>query len=130
MRPVDERVVVTFTTPSKTKQSFKSKTDINRIVAKARDGQAIDYFNPKPVGYADVSEVPDYRTALDKVKRAEELFMALNSDVRRRFANDPMEMVVFLQDESNRAEAEKLGLLVPAAAPEVVTETPPIEVTK
>ena len=50
--------------------------------------------------------------------------MALPSRVRRRFDNDPAELMEFLADEANREEAVMLGLIEkeepvqPAPAPE------------
>lgn len=111
MRDEADRELTVFKTPSKCKQSFRESCDINRIVARALSGKAVEYFNKRPAGYADVSDVPDYRTALDRVIEARKVFDGLPAVVRKRFGNDPEEMVQFVRDEKNREEAEKLGLL-------------------
>lgn len=111
MRDPEKRVQVFCTTPSKTKQEPKNACDINKIVARALRGQAIMNLNNKPGRFGDVSEVPDYATALRVVKRAEELFSSLPALVRKRFQNDPAEMLEFVKDSKNADEAKALGLL-------------------
>ena len=37
--------------------------------------------------------------------------MALDANVRKRFHNDPAELIDFVSDEKNRDEAVRLGLL-------------------
>lgn len=54
----------------------------------------------------------DYQAMLDAVIAAREQFDSLPSSIRDRFANDPQRLIDFLADESNRSEAEKLGLIV------------------
>lgn len=98
--------------PSMTQQSFKEECDINTIVKRfGVTGQL-----PAPVAmpsYSDFSEVVDYQTALNAIRRSGEAFMGLPSGVRERFQNDPQQLLVFLGDEANRPEAEKLGLVSP-----------------
>jgi phage internal scaffolding protein len=105
-----------FDKPSLTKQSFKDECDINRIIARVRNGGNIN-INTRAGRYMDVSNVPDYATALAIVKNADDMFAALPAGVRKKFENDPLEMVEFLQDPKNHDEAVKLGLVVPKEAP-------------
>ena len=80
--------------------------------------------------FGDFSQSTDYTSvvlALDASKRA---FESLPSSIRRRFNNDPAELVKFLEDPANREEAEKLGLIekqiqeiVPAVKPQETTKT-------
>ena len=42
--------------------------------------------------------------------------MQLPADVRTRFNNDAGALVDFVSDDANRAEAEKLGLVLPKAS--------------
>jgi len=94
----------------RTKQSEREVCDINKIVAKARQTGFVNSVNSKPGVYADVSDVPDYQTALEIVNKADAEFMALPAKVRDRFNNDPAEMISFIMEEGNYAEGEKLGL--------------------
>lgn len=97
--------------PSLTVQSFSEECDINGIIARASKGVVPTHINSRAPMYADVTNVPDYRSAFDIVKRANDLFMGLDAFVRERFANDPARMMAFLSDPKNRAEAISLGLV-------------------
>ena len=62
--------------------------------------------------FGDFSQVPsDYGEALELMHKSREMFMELPSNIRDRFDNRPELLVKFLQDESNRKEAEELGLV-------------------
>lgn len=109
---------------SMTKQSFREEVDINTIVKRfGLTGQLPpDIRAPE---YGDFTQVVDFHTALNAVALARESFDALSGEVRARFHNDPQELLVFVSDEGNRAEARKLGLLVPEV---VVPVVPPVVV--
>jgi phage internal scaffolding protein len=111
------RVDSVFPAKGRTKQSFKAQCDINSIVAKYNATGAFSHLTSKRGMYADVSAVPDYRSALDIVAKADAAFNGLSSKVRERFNNDPDRMVAFLRDPSNVDEGVKLGLLVRKEAP-------------
>lgn len=111
--------------PSRTKQSFKDQVNINRILARYRKSGMVDHLNRMTPFYGDVSGLVDYQEALHVVKRAEELFGGMSSDVRNRFDNDPMAMVRFLQDPKNLDEAVKLGMVVKRPDKAVEPKTPP-----
>jgi len=49
--------------------------------------------------------------------------MALPSDVRKRFSNDPAELIDFLADKKNDEEAIKLGLKIKKNVPGSNDET-------
>jgi phage internal scaffolding protein len=106
---------------SLTKQSFKEQSDINVIVNKfMKTGVMPETVNmPR---YGDFTEATDYQTALNLVMQAEDAFMELPATLRARFENDPGQLLAFIEDDSNRAEAEALGLvqaqvIEPAAEP-------------
>jgi len=106
----------------RTKQSFKEQVNINSIVAKARKTGFVNHVNNRQPYYADVSQIPDYRTACEIVSQSNRQFMELPSNVRERFDNDPGKFLEFFQDEKNLDEAVKLGLVnkpveEPAPAP-------------
>jgi len=102
--------------PSLAVQSSKDECDINTIVRRfGLTGQLPDNVSA-PV-YADFHEVYDYHTAMNQIKAAEGAFMSMPADIRSRFRNDPNAFVDFCSDDSNRAEAEKLGLVFPRSNP-------------
>lgn len=97
--------------PSKTRQEFTKSCDINQIVKKniMTNGQFIPPGNSTPL-YADVSDIPDFRTALDRVIYAKEAFTNLPSNIVKRFNNDPDKLVEFVNDPANLREGIELGL--------------------
>lgn len=107
-------------------QQFKDETDINNILRQFNlTGQLPDA--PLSPRYGDFTGISDYKTALDCVMAAEEEFAALPAPIRARFENDPANLIQFLDNEENRAEAEKLGLVEPKSfdqAPLVEEKTP------
>lgn len=96
---------------SLTRQSERDSTDINKIVARAQKTG----FLPEGNGqgwYGDVSEIGDYRSALEIVQRANEAFMALPAEIRRDLDNDPAKLVEYLSDAKNLNKAIEHGLIV------------------
>lgn len=108
---------------SLTQQNFKEECDINNIVKKYEQRGFYENVNPIQPTYGDFSHVNDYLDALNRVSTAEEEFMALPADVRSRFANDPGQLIEFLNDEKNRDEAIKLHL-IPEPTPVVDNKIP------
>lgn len=107
-----------------TQQHMRDECDINIIVERfMKTGQM-----PEGIDFVeiDVSEVGDFHDALNVVRAAEEQFAALPSRVRERFHNDPAQLMRFVHDENNRAEALALGLLNPPqeSAPAAPTPAP------
>lgn len=107
---------------SLTDQSFKESVDINTLVERfGITGQMPQVLNlPK---YGDFTGVFDFQTAMNSVRTAEEGFMELPAKIRARFHNNPQELLQFIENEENRPEAIKLGLITdkpkePEKAPE------------
>lgn len=99
-----------------TQQQFLEETDINTIVRRfGLTGELPTDFR-EPL-YGDYTGVWDYQTAMNAVRQADETFQSMPAQIRARFHNDPQELLVFLADEENRAEAIKLGLVKEAAEP-------------
>lgn len=107
-------------------QQFKDECDINNILRQFNiTGQLPNApLSPK---YGDFTGIGDYKTALDRVIAADEEFMNLPANIRARFNNDAAELIEFLDNDENRLEAEKLGLVEPKQtidAPIVEQQTP------
>ena len=103
-----------------TQQHFKDETDINNIL---RQFNITGLLPESPLSprYGDFTGIVDYHSALNSVIAAEDGFMELPAMLRARFNNDPAQLIDFLNDENNRSEAEKLGLLEIPKAESTVT---------
>lgn len=105
------RVQISFDEPSLTQQHFKDECDINKIVARFKKTGVFDHVTTKTPTYGDFSNVQSYQDALGIVQRAEDSFDSLPSAVRKRFQNDPLELLAFMEDPGNYDEAVRLGLV-------------------
>ncbi len=101
--------------PSLAQQHYKEECDINTILQKFNITGLLPE-TPLSPRYGDFSGVGDYHTALNRVIAAQDEFEALPAQIRARFENDPAKLIEFLGDETNRQEAEQLGLVEKAAA--------------
>lgn len=117
------------TGPGLTKQSFADETDINKIIAGFEKTGMVTHLNSKEPFYGDVSSFVGYQEALDVVQRANDLFMGMDARVRERFANDPEQMVAFLEDSRNLDEAVSLGMVIKRPVEPVVKGIPADEKT-
>lgn len=112
---------------SKTQQSFQLEVDINEIVRRCgiKDHELPVAPPIDPRFYGDVSDLPDLRTALDRVKDASDRFMALPAPLRARFHNRPALLYDFVMREENFEECCRLGLLqAPSPPPPPTPPTP------
>lgn len=97
-----------------TDQSFAKDADINNIVATFHKTGVFPEKGHEL--FLDISNAPSYQDAMQVVIDANNAFMALDAKTRKKFNNDPTEMLAFLDDAENREEAIKLGM-IPAPAP-------------
>ena len=96
--------------PTRAQQHHKDECDINVILERfGKTGQVP--VNTISGTYGDFSGVHDYHTALNAIIASESEFAALPAQLRNKFNNDPSNLVQFLDNPENRAEAEKLGLV-------------------
>jgi len=96
--------------PSLAQQHMKDECDINVIVERFGVTGSIPTTPIEP-SYGDFSGVSDYHTALNKIKAADEAFMALPAKIRAKFDHDPNALLNYLQNEENRDEAIQIGLI-------------------
>jgi len=104
------RPVVMAIGDGRTKQEFKHECDVNTIIRRfVRDGFLVHMAKGTPK-FLDVSEIGDYRTAIDQVRAAEEYFGNLPAKVRAKFGNDAAR---FLDEAGklSRDELRELGLV-------------------
>lgn len=99
--------------PSKTQQQFRDETNINNIMRKYHAGQGVTHLSNRQGTFADVSNIKTYQQSLQTVIDAQRSFGELPSAVRKRFGNDPYQLVGYLEDPANIEESIKLGLRNP-----------------
>ena len=125
--------------PSLTQQHFADECDINNIVEKYMltgilgDPLASGSVEPQ---FGDFTTVADFHSAQNIIAQATQSFDLLSAALRKRFENDPAKLLAFLEDDSNREEAIKLGLVsdskssiqpgngVPPSAPDGASKPP------
>ena len=108
------RVPTIIDTPSRTHQEFKDECDVNNIVSNyAKTGFLVDPTTPvsRVPQFGDFTAIPSFQEAQNALIEAQDAFDALPSNVRKRFSNNPAELMSFLEDPANAEEAEKLGLV-------------------
>jgi len=108
--------------PTRAQQHHKDECDINEILRRFGKTGTMPVTSLNAL-YGDFESV-DYHTALNQIIASEREFDALPSNIRKRFDNDPWELVQFLQNDNNRDEAIELGLLnKPALIAQEITTT-------
>lgn len=118
-----------FTEPSLTKQGLRDECNIDTIIAKYHRTKVLPERN-NPGFYGDFTQVSDFQSAIEQVREANVGFQTLPAKIRRRFNNRPADLLNFLSDAANRAEALELGILVPeqqVKAAEAASEASPAE---
>ena len=93
-----------------TKQSFAEECDINNIMAKYQKTGLIDHYNRNAPQYGFATS-HDFRESLELVKKAQDMFDELPSQIRRKFDESPQKVLAFCEDPNNRSEMAVLGLL-------------------
>lgn len=122
-------VGIEFPAEGRTKQSFKDECDINVIMARYQATGLLEHVRDALPQFLDVTEMPDYQSAMDTVAQAKSLFASLPSAIRDRFDNDPRKLLEFVHDPKNLDESITLGFidkarLKAADKPEGIPEAP------
>lgn len=94
----------------RTQQSFAAECDINTLVKVYASGVPVPGADIPAMDF-EIDRVIDYQTALNELRRADEAFMQLPSDVREFFQNDPAQLLDFVHTPANREKAIELGLI-------------------
>lgn len=106
-----KRVSIEFKDKSRTKQSEKKNCEINHILNKWKRTGACTHVQQGELMFGDFAHEIDYHGALNKIIEVDNLFDSLPSMIRKKFKNDPAELIGFLDDDKNYDEAVKLGLV-------------------
>lgn len=105
-----EEIKVLFPAESRTQQHFREQTDINKIMSKAEKTGMIpvNRMNPK---YGDFSDGRTYHESMVRISEIEQEFDKMPAEIKKRFSQNPAEIIDFLSKEENREEAIELGLI-------------------
>lgn len=104
-------------------QQFAEEVDINTIMDKYQQTGLFTHVAQYAGQYGDFSVSPDYKTALEKIMAADEMFSTLPAKLRDRFHNDPAEFIEFATDEKNIDALRDMGL-----AEKLPSKPDPVEV--
>jgi len=111
------RVQTALSSESKVEQHHKNDVDINAIVKRfTKRGYQPPIASGTPM-YGDFSDGSDYQESVNRIISANAQFDALPSEIRTMFDNDPANLLDFVDNPDNAAEAFKLGLIPVADAP-------------
>jgi len=112
--------------PTRAQQHHKDECDINVILERfGKTGQLP--VNAISGNYGDFSGVHDYHTAMNALIAAEHEFALLPANIRTRFANDPANLIKFMENPENLTEAQSLGLIQPTSSQnEPVAQNQPV----
>lgn len=113
--------------PSLTKQSEKDACDINRIMRRYEATGMLEHTSRIQGVFSDVSDAVDYQSALHVVDSATNAFYSLSAKVRKRFNNNPAELLDFVRNPANRKEALDLGLLREQQVELPLAPPPPVD---
>lgn len=123
------RVQVDLGGETRTKQAFKDECDINNIMAQYRQTGLIRHLAKGQPQYLDVSDVPDFRTALDHVATVSEFFSGLPAELRANFHNDPARFMDSLDDPETVEYLKRFGVDAEGAKTASATPEAPQEPT-
>lgn len=107
--------------PTLTQQHQADETDINLIVKRYMQTGVLPQSRLEPL-YGDF-ETFNFHDAQNRIRAAEEAFMAIPAEIRQRFNNDPATFVEFAANPENESELIRLKLRDPRPEDPV---TPPV----
>ncbi len=120
---MNKRVQVNASGPSRVQQHFHEETKIGNIVEKYGQGMIPPANQQEPM-YVDISSGLSHHEMLNKVTQTNQAFMQVHPHIRKRFHNNPQELIDFCKDEKNLEEAEKFGLVPKGTFQPKKTSTP------
>jgi phage internal scaffolding protein len=106
---------------SMTQQHMAAETDINNIMKKYEKTGIVTHLAKYQGDYQDFTVMPDFHTAMNTIREADEMFLTLPASVRDKFDNDPGKFVEFATDDCNHDALVDLGLAYPKQEPEQTT---------
>lgn len=111
VRPLELRTCARVDPTNSTQQAMKDACDVNLIMKQYEKTGTLVHQNLNKPAYGDFSNVSDYLQARNEIMAAEAGFGRLPSGIRRRFNNNPEELLNFIDNPENLEEAVSLGLV-------------------
>ncbi len=93
----------------KAKQSMRDECDVNLIMAQYVRTGFLSHVSAGLPQYVDISELTDYRSAIEHVRSVEEYFAGLPALVRTKFDNDAVAFMDYLDSGASEEDLEVLG---------------------
>ena len=93
---------------SLTKQTFKDECDVNKILDRFARTGAISHLEQRGAEYGDFSDVTDLEDAYARIKRGEQIFSELPSELRNEFQNNPWAFFRYVNDPRNEGRLKEL----------------------
>lgn len=93
-----------------TEQNHKKECDINLIIKKYDKTGLIDHIAKFEGSFGDHTQM-DYKEAMDLITNSKKSFEQLPVEIKKRFNQDPGELLHFMEKPENRKEAIELGLI-------------------
>lgn len=106
-----EKQLATIGTVSMAQQHMKDECDINNIMAKYQKTGLITHVAKHQGNYDDFTVMPDFKTAMDTMAAANEMFLEIPAALREKFDHDAGQFVEFATDPNNYDEMVELGLV-------------------
>lgn len=106
-----KRVATKNEKPSMTDPQYGKECDVNYIIERAKKTGQIAHIAQLQGKFADVSKIDSLHDSLIQVQHAQEIFKKLPLNIQRRFDYNMKDLLMFLDNPSNRKEAEELGLI-------------------
>lgn len=104
---------IIFDKPSLTEQSHAKMCNVNNIVNRFMKTGVLDHVRSFQGEYRDVSDFGDYRSALERIQLAQDIFEALPIELKRKCENDPAKFLDYCADDANYEELTEIGILLP-----------------
>lgn len=106
------RVRLTCEDKSRTLQSAQEECNINNIMANWKRTGIITHGQVTTGKYDDLADIPtDYHESMNQLLAAQDAFASLPATVRKKFNNDPGELLDNMSDPENRQLLIDAGLL-------------------
>lgn len=93
-----------------TEQHHKKECDINYIIDKYDKTGVIKHVSKFEGKFGDMTGM-DFQAMQFKIAQATNMFNELPAEIRSQFANNPANLLSFMEDENNRPKAIKMGLI-------------------
>lgn len=103
-----------------TEQSHKKACDINHILSRYRKTGIIEHTARHKGEYGDMPSVT-YHEAMNLVIKAQNSFMELPAEIRKKFDNNAESFLRFVENPDNQEEMRQMGLM------EVTHADPPVD---